>query len=75
MMRTLGSETSQYQEEKRTIGVAFHSSVCSFEWNATLVIPRVAASEKGKAQTEAFGLRGCKMRTAYLYVKSYQSSI
>ena len=39
MMRTLGSETSQYQEEKRTIGVAFHSSVCSFEWNATLVIP------------------------------------
>ena len=39
MMRTLGSETSQYQEEKRTIGVAFRSRVCSCEWNATLVIP------------------------------------
>ena len=55
MKRTLGSETSQYQEEKRTIGVAFSSSVCSFEGNATLVIPLVAASEKGKAQTSIFG--------------------
>ncbi len=73
--RTRGSETSQYPEEKRTIGVAFHSSVCSFEWNATLVIPRVAASEKGKAQTVVFGLRGCKIRTSYLYEKSYQSSV
>ena len=33
--RTLGSETSQYQEEKRTI-----------------VIPLVAASETGSAQTQ-----------------------
>ena len=33
--QTLGSETSQYQEEKRTI-----------------VIPLVAASEKGSAQTQ-----------------------
>jgi len=33
-MRTLGSETSQYQEEKK----------------ATHAIPQVAASEKGKAQ-------------------------
>ena len=33
--QTLGSETSQYQEEKRTI-----------------VIPLVAASEKGGAQTQ-----------------------
>ena len=33
--QTLGSETSQYQEEKRTI-----------------VIPLVAASEKGEAQTQ-----------------------
>ena len=39
VVRTLGSETSQYQEEKRTIGVAFRSRVCSCEWNATLVIP------------------------------------
>ncbi len=37
--RTLGSETSQYQEEKRTIGVTFRSRVCSCEWNVTLVIP------------------------------------
>jgi len=73
--RTRGSETSQYPEEKRTRGVAFSSSVCSFEGNAALVIPRVAASEKGKAQTRVLGLWGCKMRTSYLYVKSYKLSI
>ena len=50
-MRTRGSETSQYPEEKRTRGVAFRWRVCSCQRNATLVIPRVAASEKGKAQT------------------------
>ncbi len=59
--RTRGSETSQYPEEKRTIGVAFRSRVCSCEWNATLVIPLVAASEKGKAQTIVFGRWGCKV--------------
>ncbi len=37
--RTLGSETSQYQEEKRTIGVAFCAADASAAWNATLVIP------------------------------------
>ena len=43
--RTPGSETSQYQEENRTI-----------------VIPRVVASEKGRAQTDFFARlnRGCK---------------
>ncbi len=43
-VRTLGSETSQYQEEKRTI-----------------VISRVAASEKEKAQTRVAILWGCKI--------------
>ena len=68
---TRGSETSQYPEEKRTIRVVFcPDELCSEGWNATLVIPQVAASEKGKAQTDFFGGRGCKMRTSYLYEKS-----
>ena len=73
--RTRGSETSQYPEEKRTRRVAFSSSVCSFEGNAILVIPLVAASEKGKAQTRFFGNGGCKIGTPDLSGKSYKMSI
>ena len=50
-------------------------ALCLCEWNATLVIPRVAASEKGKAQTSLFGAGGCKMRTSYLYEKSYKTFV
>ena len=44
--------TERKRKQERAV---FSSSVCSFEGNATRVIPRVAASEKGKAQTTVFG--------------------
>ena len=42
--------------------VAFSASGSSLEGNATLVIPQVAASEKGKAQTLSVSEGGCKVR-------------
>ena len=44
-------------------------------WKATLVIPLVAASETGEAQTSFFGKGGCKMEAQYLYWKSYKMSL
>jgi hypothetical protein len=59
--RTQGSETSQYLEEKKKM-CRRHN------------IPLVAASETGTAQTEVFGLRGCKAETSF-YEKSYKVHI
>ncbi len=60
-MRTQGSETSQYLEEKKTM-------------RRRRNIPLVAASETGGAQTDVFGCRGCKTETSF-YEKSQKMYI
>jgi hypothetical protein len=52
--------------------VAFRLFDASNGWKATLVIPLVAASETGIAQTKYFGIRGCKTGAPYLYGVSYK---
>ncbi len=63
--------TSRKREQYELLSVR---ALCSCEWKATLVIPLVAASEKGRAQTSLFGVGGCKTKTG-VEPKSYQSGI
>ena len=63
--------TERKRKQERAV---FSLSVCSFGGNTSLAIPRIAASETGKAQTSYFGEGGCKAEASYLYEKSYQSS-
>ncbi len=49
--RTLGSETSQYQKEQKTMLSYFLPVAVRHEEKIVQPIPQVAASEKGEAQT------------------------
>jgi hypothetical protein len=64
--------TERKRKQERAV---FRSRVCSCEWNTSLAIPLVAASETGEAQTSFFGKGGCKAEAPYLYGKSYKHYI
>ena len=66
-VKHLSTERKREQYECRSV-----RALCLCEWNATLVIPVVAASEMGRAQTCTFGCGGCRVGATDLSVESYQ---
>ena len=79
-MRTQGSETSQYLEEKKAIkGTFFLVYTMSSNTRAivtrkkVLAIPEVAASERGIAQTVRVYMYGVVGQSLHLVAESYKT--
>ncbi len=78
--RTLGSETSQYQEEKKAIYGAFFLIYTTRRKTSAIVvrkkvlaIPLVAASETGWAQTVRVYMYGVVGWSLHLVAESYKT--
>jgi len=78
-MRTQGSETSQYLEEKKAIQGTFFLIYTRYRKVTAIVvrkkvlaIPLVAASETGIAQTVRVYMYGVVGRSSHLVAESYK---